>query len=118
MYIKAGEDKAAAVSGWIGKILEIRFGDEAHVYVRIYWMYRPEDLPEGRQPYHGTNELIASNDMAIVEAQTIESEANVTHWDDDADPTEELFWRQTLDVSDGQRTLSACSLHPSPMTSI
>lgn len=56
---------------WVARILEIRASDEHHVYARVYWMYWPEDLPsgttdgkkwvQGRQPYHGTHELIASN---------------------------------------------------------
>lgn len=49
----------------------MRASDEHHVYARIYWMYSPDELPAGtvdgkktitgRQPYHGQNELIASN---------------------------------------------------------
>lgn len=56
---------------WVARILEIRASDEHHVYARVYWMYWPDELPagtvdgkktvEGRQPYHGQNELIASN---------------------------------------------------------
>lgn len=56
---------------WVARILEIRASDEHHVYARIYWMYSPDELPagtidgkksvQGRQPYHGHNELIASN---------------------------------------------------------
>jgi hypothetical protein len=56
---------------WVAYILEIRAKDEHHVYARIYWMYSPDELPkgtfdgknlvQGRQPYHGQNELIASN---------------------------------------------------------
>jgi hypothetical protein len=56
---------------WVARILEIRASDEHHVYARVYWMYWPDELPRGsrdgrkivrgRQPYHGTNELIASN---------------------------------------------------------
>jgi hypothetical protein len=56
---------------WVARILEIRALDEHHVYARIYWMYSPDELPpgtqdnkktiSGRQPYHGANELIASN---------------------------------------------------------
>jgi hypothetical protein len=58
-------------SEWVARILEIRASDEHHVYARVYWMYWPDELPsgtidrkkavQGRQPYHGTNELIASN---------------------------------------------------------
>lgn len=56
---------------WVARILEIRARDEHHVYARVYWMYWPDELPLGtrdgkksvcgRQPYHGENELIASN---------------------------------------------------------
>lgn len=56
---------------WVARILEVRAADEHHVYARIYWMYSPDELPpgtqdgkksiSGRQPYHGQNELIASN---------------------------------------------------------
>lgn len=56
---------------WVARILEIRASDEHHVYARVYWMYWPDELPQGthdgkrivhsRQSYHGANELIASN---------------------------------------------------------
>jgi hypothetical protein len=56
---------------WVARILEIRASDEHHVYARVYWMYWPDELPagttdgkkyiQGRQPYHGNHELIASN---------------------------------------------------------
>jgi hypothetical protein len=56
---------------WVARILEIRASDEHHVYARVYWMYWPDELPpgtqegkriiQGRQPYHGASELIASN---------------------------------------------------------
>jgi hypothetical protein len=56
---------------WIAYILEIRASDEYHVYALVCWMYWPDELPrgtqdgtrriQGRQPYHGMNELVASN---------------------------------------------------------
>lgn len=56
---------------WVARILEVRASDEHHVYARIFWMYSPDEIPpgtldgkrtvSGRQPYHGKNELIASN---------------------------------------------------------
>ncbi|KAF4465099.1 hypothetical protein FALBO_8056 [Fusarium albosuccineum] len=58
-------------NAWVARILEIRASDKHHVYARVFWMYRPDELPpgtlydkkiiQGRQPYHGANELIASN---------------------------------------------------------
>jgi len=115
VFVKGDNDDApdAAVKGWVAKILEIRSGDSGdslNIYVRVYWMYRPEDLPKGRQPYHGENELIASNEMAIIEAQTIQSHANVEYWDEKvetgAPPNVDLYWRQTLDVSKAPPKLS------------
>lgn len=71
-------------------------------------MYRPEDLPNGRQPYHGESELIASNHMAIIDALSVQDTANVIHWDDDPNKSnwpmkDQLFWRQTLDVEKKKR---------------
>lgn len=66
-----GSTKRRQPDEWVARILEIRAADEHHVYARVYWMYWPEELPvgtkdgnkyvSGRQPYHGHNELIASN---------------------------------------------------------
>ena len=66
-----GESSLQTTDYWVARILEVRASDELHVYARIYWMYSPDELPPGtsdgkkmiagRQPYHGQNELIASN---------------------------------------------------------
>jgi hypothetical protein len=65
-------------------------------------LYRPEDLPGGRQPHHGESELIASNHMDIIEALSVADRADVIHWDENPEkpwpPKEQLFWRQTFDV--------------------
>jgi hypothetical protein len=114
VYVKGANDGSshALVQAWVAKVLEIRAGDPEHIYMRVYWMYRPEDLPKGRQPYHGQNELIASNDMDVIEAQTIQCKADtLDYWNEDTDqapPNVDLYWRQTLDVSNGQNKLSVC----------
>lgn len=70
--VAAKDPLQKAEKEWVARILEIRASDEHHVYARIYWMYYPDELWEttrdangqlvkGRQPYHGQNELIASN---------------------------------------------------------
>lgn len=56
---------------WVARILEIRALDSRNVFVRVFWMYWPDELPagtvdggksvKGRQSYHGEDELIASN---------------------------------------------------------
>ncbi|KAK1832797.1 hypothetical protein QBC39DRAFT_329503 [Podospora conica] len=95
---------------WVARILEIRAKDEHHVYARVYWMYWPDELPRGsrdgkkkvsgRQPYHGTNELIASNHMDIINVVSVTSQATVKQWfeenDDEIQTT--LYWRQAFDV--------------------
>ena len=83
----------------MARVLEIRAQDEAHVYLRVYWMYWPDELPAGRQPYHGAKELVASNHMEIVDAMTVSGRAHVKHWyelDEDED-LPDLFWRQKFD---------------------
>jgi hypothetical protein len=96
------QDAESVIQHWIGKVLEVRAGDAAHVYLRVYWLYRPEDLPEGRQPYHAESELIASNHMDVIEALSVIDKATVIHWDEDIDKPwplkDQLFWRQTYDV--------------------
>jgi hypothetical protein len=86
----------------MGRVLEVRAGDASHVYLRVYWLYRPEDLPRGRQSHHGDSELIASNHMDIIEALSVADRAEVVHWDEDPDADwpmrDQLFWRQTLDI--------------------
>ncbi|TDZ38391.1 Chromatin remodeling protein EBS [Colletotrichum trifolii] len=94
---------------WVARILEIRASDEHHVYARIYWMYWPEELPEGtmegkryaggRQPYHGHNELIASNHMDIINVVSVTLPANVKQWieENDDEIQEALYWRQAFD---------------------
>jgi len=86
-----------------GRVLEVRAGDASHVFLRIYYLYRPEELPEGRQPHHGEMELIASNHMDIIEALTVSDRAEVTYWNEDPEKSEwpmkdQYFWRQTYDI--------------------
>ena len=100
---------------WKALVLEIRAKDAQHVYLRVYWVYDPEELPGGRRPYHGEYELVPSNDMAIVDAMTINGRVRVTKWneyDDDEDPdtgTEEnpgFYWRQMYNVHTRQLSVS------------
>lgn len=95
---------------WVARILEIRASDEHHVYARVYWMYWPDELPhgthdgkkivQGRQPYHGANELIASNHMDIINVVSVTSQAQVKQWyeENDDEIQQALYWRQAFDV--------------------
>ncbi|KAM0361934.1 hypothetical protein ACHAPK_011650 [Fusarium culmorum] len=107
---------------WVARILEIRASDEHRVYARVYWMYWPDELPpgtidrkktvKGRQPYHGTNELIASNHMDIINVVSVTAPATVNQWiesdDDEIEPA--LYWRQAYNYITSQ--LSACTDKP------
>jgi hypothetical protein len=122
VFVKAERDDDpdpnAPITGWLAKVLEVRALDPAHVYLRVFWMYRPEDLPLGRQPYHGQNEVIASNYMQIIDATTVEAKATIRRWKEQEDKNEvldgdELIWRQTLDITKKpeSRQLSALPRH-------
>ncbi|KAL5113694.1 hypothetical protein ACEQ8H_008423 [Pleosporales sp. CAS-2024a] len=88
---------------WLARVLEVRAHDPSHVYLRIYWLYRPHELPGGRQPHHAEGELIASNHMDIIDALTVEDKDTLMYWDEDFEKpfptTDDLFWRQTFDVT-------------------
>ncbi|KAK5467707.1 hypothetical protein LTS15_000680 [Exophiala xenobiotica] len=87
---------------WVGLISEIRAKGQAEVYVRVFWLYWPEELPMGRQPYHGNRELVLSNHVDIIEVQAIALHAEISQWDENDDSSQtvvrELYWRQTLDL--------------------
>lgn len=88
----------------MAEVLEIRALDAENVFVRVSWLYRPEDLPDGRQDYHGEGEVLPSNDMQVIDAMTVESKVGmVRHYNEAKDDDlkngyDELFWRQTYDA--------------------
>jgi len=101
---------------WVARILDLRAKSPSHVYARLYWLYWPDDLPNsrsksepkysGRRPYHGKDELIASNLMDVIDVTAFAGKASVQQWieEDDNDPVQtaefgspELYWRQTFD---------------------
>ncbi|EXK77361.1 hypothetical protein FOQG_17920 [Fusarium oxysporum f. sp. raphani 54005] len=104
-----GKDICENKDEWVARILEIRASDEHHVYARVYWMYWPDELPaktvdgkkevQGRQPYHGVNELIASNHMDIINVVSVTGLATVHQWIecDVKKIPKGLYWRQAFD---------------------
>ena len=91
---------------WKAKVLEVRALDEEHVYIRVAWLNRPEDLESGRKPYHGKHELIPTNQMDIIDALSVNGSFQVIKWDESAEDDEssmpaedQYFWRQTYDVA-------------------
>ncbi|KAK2469079.1 hypothetical protein H9L39_19347 [Fusarium oxysporum f. sp. albedinis] len=104
-----GKDICENKDEWVARILEIRASDEHHVYARVYWMYWPDELPaktvdgkkevQGRQPYHGVNELIVSNHMDIINVVSVTGLATVHQWieSDSKKIPKGLYWRQAFD---------------------
>ena len=95
-----GSNVSEADVFWVARVLEVRAHHPSQVFVRVYWYYWPNELPEGRRPYHGKNELIASNHMEIIDALTISEKAKIVHVTENEDelPADGLMWRQTYDV--------------------
>jgi len=103
------EDQVLTTEGfdlksWKAVILEIRALDESHVYLLVAWLYRPAyDLPNGAEPYHGNHELIPSNELAIIDAKTINGLLDVNYWDEMVEDVQynagDYFWRQTYDFT-------------------
>ena len=97
---RIGDDVPETGHFWVARVLEIRAMNQSNVFLRVYWMYWPDELPNGRQPYHGRQELVASNHMEIVDAMTVSDGADVVHVaenDEDASTVDGLYWRQTFD---------------------
>ncbi|KAL2207228.1 hypothetical protein CC79DRAFT_1321349 [Sarocladium strictum] len=95
---------------WVAKILEIRAVNEQNVFARVAWMYWPQELPkrtldrgkyvQGRQPYHGKHELVASNHMDIIHAMSVTEHAKVDQWVESEQDSllDALYWRQGFDT--------------------
>lgn len=96
-------------------MLEVRALDQEHVYIRLAWLNRPEDLDKGRQPHHGKNELIPTNQLDIIDGMTVNGTVDVQHWKDDDDDSammaeDQYFWRQTYDYANTRTFSVRCCL--------
>ena len=101
VFVNPVNNSEGGVAYFVAKVLEIRADGPTCVYVRVYWMYWPEELPMSRQSYHGASELVASNDMVIIDAMTIADRAvvsRIAETEDNAPPMEGLYWRQNYDI--------------------
>lgn len=106
------DPKVDVASQWKAKVLEVRALDTEHVYLRVSWLNRPADLDGGKRKYHGTNELIPTNQMDIIDAMAVNGTLPVEFWDEYNDeknlPAEDqYFWRQTYDVASGTFSVRA-----------
>ena len=82
------EAKVDVAAQWKAKVLEVRALDSEHVYIRVAWLNRPEDLSAGRKAYHGRNELIPTNEMDVIDAMAVNGSFDVVHWDEKDEDTD------------------------------
>jgi hypothetical protein len=95
-----------SLSDWKAKVLEVRTLDMEHVYVRVSWLNRPEDLKGGRQDHHGKHELVPTNQMDVIDAQAVNGTFELIHYEHlkdydwkNASGKDKYFWRQTFDFT-------------------
>ena len=100
---------------WVAKVLEVRASDQQHVYLRVFWLYWPDELPGGREKYHGQNEVVMSNHMDIIDAMTVSGAADVRLWHekDEDEELPSLFFRQFYNVSAKEPLSVSCGSHSS-----
>jgi hypothetical protein len=103
----------SSLTDWKAKVLEVRALDAEHVYIRVSWLNRPEDLMGGRQIFHGRSELIPTNQMDVMSALSVNGIFSLKHWDEFEDDTQEnffeedeYFWRQTFDFVSNRLSVS------------
>jgi hypothetical protein len=70
-----------SLADWKAKVLEVSAFDMEHVYVRVSWLNRPEDLEGGHQDHHGKYELVPTNQMDVVNAQAVNGTFESTRYD-------------------------------------
>jgi hypothetical protein len=92
-----------SLSDWKAKVLEVRALDAEHVYVRVGWLNRPEDLKDGRQGHNGKKELMPKNQMDFINAIVVSGTFQSKHYDEltahdqkDTYVEDEYFWKQTF----------------------
>jgi hypothetical protein len=78
----------------------VRALDMGHVYDRGDGLNRPEDLKGGRLDYHGKNEIMPTDQMDVINAQTVNGTIKLIRCDQLIEQPEECFW-------DGQVLLEA-----------
>lgn len=98
----------------LAKVLECRAADPEHVYLRIIWLYRPEETGDGRQPWQAEDEVIPSTHMQIIDATACNGRISVKEWEPGVDcgpvTRRKFYWRQTLDTL-GKGKLSSIEGH-------
>jgi len=108
----------SSLTDWKAKVLEARALDAEHVYIRVSWLNRPEDMMGGRQVFHGRSELIPTNQLDIISALSVNGVFSLQHWDEFEGDTQgnffeedKYFWRQTFDFVSKRLSVSQNNCH-------
>ncbi|KKY14608.1 putative bah domain-containing protein [Phaeomoniella chlamydospora] len=75
-YKFVASDEKSEPDFWVAQVLEVRASGPEHVYLRVFWLYWPDELPGGRKAYHGINEVVMSNHMDLIDAMTVSGAAD------------------------------------------
>lgn len=110
-FIRSESDKEEQSPIRIGHILEIKKKNR-HVYVRVYWMYKPEDIAITKQDNYGKREVIATNHMAVIHASNLINPipGEVYLFDEASNspkpPAQHIYWRQHYNILTKELTVS------------
>lgn len=57
VLVNAGDSREP----FVGRILQIYDKPKSGISIRLVWLYRPKECPDGRQPYHGAKEVFQAS---------------------------------------------------------
>jgi hypothetical protein len=70
-----------SLSDWKAKVLEVRALDMEHVYVRVSWLNRAEDLESRRLDHHSKHELMPTDQIDVIDAQAVNGTFELIHYE-------------------------------------
>jgi hypothetical protein len=93
----------------IARIHEIRVFSDGNTLLLINWFYWPDELPQGRLPYHGASEVIDSDHYDIMDARTVAGSFKIQKWNENDDEAvlEDMFCKEFYKTGEGQGRLSS-----------
>lgn len=99
---------------WVAKILQARATSDREVYILVAWLYWPNEVPKGVRAHphfytkdYAPNELIMSNWLDIIDANSISAKADAYYVDEDNEEhlynVPDRFWRQTFNAGESAK---------------
>lgn len=102
---------------WVGKVLQARATSDREVYILVAWLYWPNEIPKAVKSHphyyakeYASSELIMSNWLDIIDANSISAKADVYYLDEDEEDdflyVPDRFWRQTFNAGEAGASAS------------